>query len=75
MKCAKFEECGREVYYEPTGLCLMHEKERRKRSAAGVQAAETRAANERKAARKRAATRKTTEAVTTTTEPVTETRA
>lgn len=78
MKCAKFEECGREVYYERSGLCLMHEKDRRKRSAAGEKAAETRKANEakaaRRAARKAAASRTTTEAPTSGSPAVTEDR-
>lgn len=79
MKCKRFEECGREVYYEPSGLCLQHEKERRRRSAAGEKAAKTRKANEARAERRAgkkaaAATRKTTEARTQTSQPDTETR-
>lgn len=31
MQCKQFDECGRDVYYDPTGLCLKHEKERRAR--------------------------------------------
>lgn len=75
MKCKKFEECGREVYYEPSGLCLAHEKEARKRSAAGVKAAETRAKKERRAAAKKtAAGRRTTEAPTSASRPPTQDR-
>jgi hypothetical protein len=74
MKCAKFEECGREVYYAPSGLCLAHEKERRRRSATGVKAAETKKANEKRsrrrtAAKKAAAGRRTTEAPTAPSRP------
>jgi hypothetical protein len=79
MKCKRFEECGREVYYEPSGLCLAHEKEARKRSAAGVKAAETKKAREarsrrRTAAKKAAAGRRTTEAPMSASRPPTQDR-
>lgn len=72
MQCEKFEECGRQAEYGQ--LCLVHEKDRRKRVAAAQLGLERQAAARKKSRRRGPRTpAATTEAPTQTSLPASQT--